>query len=294
MKGTIQGTREQFKQNANQPASGTMLDSNLALPFARIERARAGEKRKQEIKKVKCRLADRRREHGAAIDDKIAASLERKLARLRSGAPTFEEQARHVVRITLCQLFVAAAMTVSIAHFEGYFDRLRGPRYIVFTGPGFTIVGCKERERVSCEKNPQDREGKVLNVKSLVAFEAQIQGVPTDFALAVAEQESGFTCNVISTAEAMGVLQILYPTAIEMGFRGKPEELLRCHNSAKYGLKYLKRALEETGGDVCLAANKYFAGMNAGLIAGGREYCSEVLDKMRHYGASASAADHIR
>jgi hypothetical protein len=60
------------------------------------------------------------------------------------------------------------------------------------------------------------------------------------------------------------------------------------------GPKYLKRALEETGGDVCLAANKYFAGMNTGLIASGREYCSEVLDKMRHYGASASAAGHIR
>ena len=56
----------------------------------------------------------------------------------------------------------------------------------------------------------------------------------------------------------------------------------------------LYHALEETGGDVCLAANKYFAGMNAGLIASGREYCSEVLDKMRHYGASASAAGHIR
>src|SRR5437762_12807169 len=90
MKGTIQGTREQFKQNANQPASGIMLDSSLALPYARKERARAGEKRKQQIKKLKCRLAYRCRKHGAAIDDKIAASLAQKLARLQSGAPTFE------------------------------------------------------------------------------------------------------------------------------------------------------------------------------------------------------------
>ena len=132
---------------------------------------------------------------------------------------------------------VAAVLAVSIAHLEGYFDRLAGPRYITFTGPGFSIIGCKERERVSCEKNPQDREGQVLNVKKLVAFEAQMQGVPIDFALAIAEQESGFTCNVISTADAMGVLQILYPTATEMGFRGKPEELLRCHNSTRYGMK---------------------------------------------------------
>ncbi len=257
----------------------------LALSPAHKERARAEEKRKQEIEKVERRLAylQHRDKYGSAIDEKIAATLERKLARLQSGAPKFEDQARHLVKRTLCQLFVAASITVFIARFEGYFDRLDGPRYITFAGPEFTIVACKEREHVSCEKNPQDREGQALNVKSLVAFEAQIQGIPVDFALAIAEQESGFTCNVISTADAMGVLQILYPTAIEMGFRGKPEELLRCHNSAKYGMKYLKLVLEEAGGDVCLAANKYFAGVNNGFIPDGREYCDGVLDKMQHY-----------
>jgi hypothetical protein len=259
--------------------------SILALPHARKERARADAKRRLEIRKVKRRLAyrQRRQEAGAVVDAKIAAVLERKLARLQQGAPTLEEQARHLVKRTLAQLCVAALLTVAIAHFEGYFDRLWGPRYIVFTGPGFTIVGCKEREHVSCEKNPHDREGKALDVKNLVAFEAQMQGVPVDFALAVAEQETGFTCNVISTADAFGVLQILYPTAIEMGYRGKPEELLRCHNSAKYGVKYLKHALEEAGGDLCLAANKYFAGVNSGLIASGKDYCRGVLAKMPRY-----------
>jgi soluble lytic murein transglycosylase-like protein len=262
-----------------------MWVSILELPHARKERERTEKKREQEIKKAGRGLAylQRRRERGSTIDGKIAAAFERKLARLQSGAPTFEEQARHFAKRTLCYLFVAAAITGSIAHFEGYFDRLAGPRYITFAGPGFTIVGCKERERVSCEKNSEDREGKALNVKSLVAFEAQMQGVPVDFALAIAEQESGFTCNVISIADAMGVLQILYPTAIEMGFRGKPEELLRCHNSTKYGMKYLKLTLEETGGDICLAAKKYFAGTNAEFVASGEEYCRGVLDKMLHY-----------
>ena len=262
-----------------------MLASIPELPHASIERGRIEEKRKRELDRAQRRLVRRlrRRQRGFAIDGSITDSLERKLARLQSGAPTFEVQARHFIKRTLCQLLVAATLTGSIAYFEGYFDRLPGPRYIVFNGPGFTIVGCKERERVSCEKNPQDREGRILNVKSLVAFEAQLQGVPIDFALAVAEQESGFTCNVISTADAMGVLQILYPTAIEMGFRGKPEELLRCHNSAKYGVKYLKSVLDAASGDLCLAANKYFAGIHAGFIASGEEYCRGVLDKMQHY-----------
>ncbi|HLL28004.1 MAG TPA: transglycosylase SLT domain-containing protein [Xanthobacteraceae bacterium] len=259
--------------------------SILELPHARIERERVEKNRKQELKNIKRKLARRlrRRRRGFEIDPSITVSLERKLERLQSGAPTFEEQTRHFIKRTLCQLLVAAIITVVVADYEGYFDRLSGPRYITFTGPGFTIVGCKERERVSCEKNPQDREGRVLNVKNLVAFEAQMQGVPLDFALAVAEQESGFTCNVISTADAMGVLQILYPTAVAMGFRGKPEELLRCHNSAKYGIKYLKAALEEAGGDLCLAANKYYAGTNSGFIASGREYCLGVLNRMQHY-----------
>ncbi len=262
-----------------------MLKSIFELPHACIERERVDKKRKQELNRVQRKLARRLRlrQHGFAIDQSITDSLERKLDRLQGGAPTFEEQTRHLIKRTLCQLLVAATLTGSIAYHEGYFDRLAGPRYIVFSGPGFTIVGCKERERVSCEKNPQDREGRVLNVKSLVAFEAQMQGVPVDLALAVAEQESGFTCNVISTADAMGVLQILYPTAVEMGFRGKREELLRCHNSTKYGMKYLKYVLEEAGGDICLAANKYFAGVHAGFIASGEEYCRGVLNKMQHY-----------
>lgn len=262
-----------------------MLASIPELPHASIERGRVEEKRKQELDRARRRLARRLRlrQRGFAIDGSITDSLERKLERLQNGVPTFEEQTRHFIKRTLCQLLVAAALTGSIAYYDGYFDRLAGPRYIVFNGPGFTIVGCKERERVSCEKNPQDREGKVLNVKNLVAFEAQVQGVPIDLALAVAEQESGFTCNVISIADAMGVLQILYPTAVEMGFRGKPEELLRCHNSTRYGMKYLKYVLDEAGGDICLAANKYFAGVHAGFIASGEKYCRGVLDKMQHY-----------
>ena len=255
--------------------------SVFELPHARIERELAEKKRKQEIKNVKRQLARglRRRQRGFVIDHSLTDSLERKLEHLQSGAPTFEDHARHLIKRTLVQLVVAAVLTVSIAKFAGYFDS----PYIVFTGPGFTIVGCKERSGVTCEQNPEDREGKVLNVKNLIAFEAQMQGVPVDFALGLAEQESGFTCNVISTADAFGVLQILYPTATAMGFRGKPEELLRCHNSAKYGMKYLKLALEEAGGDLCLAANKYFAGTNSGFIASGREYCRGVLDKMQHY-----------
>ena len=262
-----------------------MAMPSFALPHARKDRELGESKRQQEIERLEYRVAYQqlRLQSGWPIDEKIVASCERKLARLQSGAPTFEDQARHLITRTLCQIFIAAAITASIAYHEGYFERLSGPRYVTFAGPGFTIVGCKERERVSCEKNPQDREGKILNVKSLVAFEAQIQGVPIDFALAVAEQESGFTCNVISTADAMGVLQILYPTAISMGFRGKPEELLRCHNSAKYGMKYLKLALVEAGGDLCLAANKYLAGVGAGFVSAGRDYCGGVLNKMQKY-----------
>jgi hypothetical protein len=165
-----------------------MLVSIPELPHARIERERIEGKRKQELDRARRRLARRLRlrQRGFAIDKSITDSLERKLERLQNGAPTFEEQTRHFIKRTLCQLLVAATLTGSIAYYEGYFDRFTGPRYIVFNGPGSTIVGCKERERVSCEKNPQDREGRILNVKSLVAFEAQLQGVPIDFALAVA------------------------------------------------------------------------------------------------------------
>src|SRR5258708_6364757 len=86
-------------KNANRSACGKMLVPSLVLSRAHKERERAEKRRDREIEKVERKLDYRRylQKRGLAIDGTIDASLERRLTRLQSGAPTFEGQARHLV-----------------------------------------------------------------------------------------------------------------------------------------------------------------------------------------------------
>lgn len=153
--------------------------------------------------------------------------------------------------------------------------------YQAIKNKNFSIIACKSSRLDHCVANQYDIEGRLVNVRAMVAYEARLQNVPLNFALSVAQQESNFTCNVISAADAYGVMQVLYPTAKQMGYNGSAEELLRCHNSIKYGIKYLKTILVQTNYDYCLTANKYFNGARSDYTEKGRRYCREVLDKMQ-------------
>lgn len=138
----------------------------------------------------------------------------------------------------------------------------------------------KHRHRKTIENADQ-------SVRQMVADAAREHGVPVEFALAVAQQESGFRCNAVSHAGAMGVMQIKRATAAGEGYTGNSQGLLDCRTGIKYGMKYLKRAISVADGDLCTAAHLYYSGVYAKrMTSDGRNYCGQVMKKKKHIASS--------
>jgi soluble lytic murein transglycosylase-like protein len=118
------------------------------------------------------------------------------------------------------------------------------------------------------------------DVATLVVQEASYNGVDPAFALAIAKQESGLRCRVVSGHKAYGVMQIKFRTAKSVGYKGTPKGLLDCKTGIKYGMIYLKLAVTKAKGNLCVASNYY----NRGLYSKPRtntKYCRGVKAKMK-------------
>lgn len=116
------------------------------------------------------------------------------------------------------------------------------------------------------------------DVATTVKTHARLNGVNPSFALAIAKQESGLRCHVVSGG-AYGVMQIKPRTARGVGYKGTPKGLLDCTTNIKYGMIYLKQAIVRARGNLCVAAGLY----NRGLYSKPRSsssYCSSVKKKM--------------
>lgn len=124
----------------------------------------------------------------------------------------------------------------------------------------------------------------IVTVAAMVAVEASYNGIDPEFAKAIAMQESGFRCRIVSRHGAYGVMQIKYPTAREVGYKGTRKGLLDCKTNIKYGMIYLKLAVTKARGNLCVASNYY----NRGLYSKPRsssKYCSYVKAKMKKVAA---------
>ncbi|MCC6216547.1 MAG: lytic transglycosylase domain-containing protein [Polyangiaceae bacterium] len=93
------------------------------------------------------------------------------------------------------------------------------------------------------------------------------RGLPADLLYAVMRQESAFEPTVVSSARAVGLLQLIPPTASsvagELGVPFEPESLRRPGYNVRLGGFYLKKVLDTFGGSVPLAAAAYNAGPSA-------------------------------
>lgn len=90
--------------------------------------------------------------------------------------------------------------------------------------------------------------------------EAKRNGLPVTLLLAVARGESDFDPNAVSHAGAIGVMQLMRPTAKDMGVPN-PSDLYKPCVNIKAGSKYLKYLIERYNNDV----NKALAAYNYGL-----------------------------
>lgn len=142
----------------------------------------------------------------------------------------------------------------------------------------------------------KDKLGKANKeaIKRAAIIIARKHGVPADLVLAVIQQESGFNPNAVSGAGAQGLMQLMPPTARELGVKNpfNPVE------NMEGGIRYLRQQLDRFDGNVQLALAAYNAGAGnvlkyngippfaetqkyvKNILANTKSYAKEVQDKV--------------
>ncbi len=120
-------------------------------------------------------------------------------------------------------------------------------------------------------------------IGAIIAAEAQAQGVPIAFAMAVAWQESGWQPSAVSGAGAVGVMQITPPTAdwIAASLTGHAIRLRDAASNIHAGVALLRHYLDRYHGDKALVLAAYYQGQTAtdkhGVYRMTRSYVSSIL-----------------
>jgi N-acetylmuramoyl-L-alanine amidase len=127
---------------------------------------------------------------------------------------------------------------------------------------------------------------------SEVGSVAAANGVPPSLAAAIAWQESGFNNDLVSSADARGVMQILPGTwdwiqhSLDTG--GTPLAPASAADNVRGGVLLLHSLLRSTGGDAAMAAAGYYQGlpsvMQNGVYPSTQNYVNDVLSLERQFG----------
>ena len=112
-------------------------------------------------------------------------------------------------------------------------------------------------------KNSAD--GRTMSLEDMLNEAAATYNIDIDFLKAVAKLESDFDPNCISSAGAVGIMQMLPSTAEGLGV----EDIYDPYQNIMTGAKYLRQMLDRFDGDYELAYAGYNAGPNAVARAGG-------------------------
>lgn len=98
-------------------------------------------------------------------------------------------------------------------------------------------------------------------VAQIIREMAPSYGVPTWFALRIANVESGYNPYARGRAGEIGVYQLKCQTAKGIGFSGNCSQLTDARTNVQWGLKHLSLAIESSGGNLKLAASKHNGGL---------------------------------
>jgi soluble lytic murein transglycosylase-like protein len=111
----------------------------------------------------------------------------------------------------------------------------------------------------------------------LIENKAIAHGVPLDLAHAVVTVESNYDPRLTGGAGAIGLMQIKYITARDMGFRGSARDLLNPATNLEWGMRYLAKARKLAKGDLCGTVLRYQAGHGAvHMTHAAAVYCTKV------------------
>jgi soluble lytic murein transglycosylase-like protein len=113
------------------------------------------------------------------------------------------------------------------------------------------------------------------NVVALIKRMAPSYGVPTWFALRIAQIESSYNPRARGAAGEYGVYQMKCATARGIGFRGNCNALFNPQTNIQYGLKHLQLAVRLSRGNLRLAASKHNGGLGRKSLV--RVYVNRVF-----------------
>jgi len=127
-------------------------------------------------------------------------------------------------------------------------------------------------------------------IRQLITEEATAAGVPVPFALAVAWQESGWRQDVVSSAGAIGVMQLMPGTARWIGeaMLGRPVNPKDARHNVRAGVRLLAYYLARYGGNRDLTLAAYYQGQGAvdrhGIYPVSRTYIASINALVRLFG----------
>jgi soluble lytic murein transglycosylase-like protein len=113
------------------------------------------------------------------------------------------------------------------------------------------------------------------HVVEMIKAQAPGQGVPTWFALRIAQIESGYNPGARGAAGEIGVFQLKCQTARGLGYRGSCGGLYNAATNIRYGLKHLSLAVRSSKGNLKLAASKHNGGLGRKTLV--RKYVAMVF-----------------
>ncbi len=112
---------------------------------------------------------------------------------------------------------------------------------------------------------------------------AAAHGVSPSLAAAIAWQESGFNNGVVSSANARGVMQVMPGTwtYVQENLADRQLDPNSATDNVHAGVLYLKRLLDETGGDESTAIAGYYQGLQSVRDRGYYDDTSRYVDNVQ-------------
>jgi LysM repeat protein len=115
-------------------------------------------------------------------------------------------------------------------------------------------------------------------------------GVSPSLAAAIAWQESGFNNSMVSSANARGIMQVMPGTwsYVQQNLAGRTLDPASATDNVHAGVLYLKRLLNETGGDESAAIAGYYQGLGSvqsrGMFDDTKQYVANVQALRSRFG----------
>jgi soluble lytic murein transglycosylase-like protein len=121
------------------------------------------------------------------------------------------------------------------------------------------------------------RAGGLSAIEALVEKHAEANDIPPALAQALVHVESTHNPRATGRNGEIGLLQIKAQTARAMGYKGPAQDLYDPETNLAWGMKYLGKAHDLSGGDVCGTLLRYNAGLDAKrMSAASNKFCAKV------------------